>query len=148
MGYLTIYFICFYIIHIANIATNIFIIYALRRLGKLGNISFWLIYCLTISDCFVGLSGLAFEIYFACCYIASNCYAYLYIWEMREFFQSYSFRFTTVIAIDRSIRMKYLTRYNDIMTKRKAYIVLILSALLGLVQAFGNRSSQRLSWYS
>ena len=144
MENLTIYFICFFMIHIANIATNGFIIYALRKLGKLGNISFWFIYCLSISDCFVGLSGLAFETYFLCCYIGNNCFAYRCIWEMREFFLSYSFRLTTVIAIDRSIRMKYLNRYQDVMTKRKAYIVLILSALLGLAQAYGNLSSQRM----
>ena len=137
-------FIIVCMIDTSNIVTNIFIIYAVRKLGKLGNISFWLIYCLSISDCFVGLSGLAADIFYALCYSGHDCRSLLYLKEVKNFFIANSFRLTTIIAIDRSIRMKYLNKYCNVMTKTKAYLMLISSAMLGLVQFFGNIFSQRI----
>ena len=99
-----------------------------------------------ISDCIVGLSGLAADIYYAWCYSGHNCNSIFYAWEVKNYFISYSFRLTTVIAIDRSIRMKYLNRYSTLMMKTKAYLILTLSAVLGLVQFSGIMYSHRITF--
>ena len=49
----------------------------------------------------------------------------------------YSGRLTIIIAIDRSIRMKYLHMYNSKMTKTKANLVLMVNAVLDIVQFVG-----------
>ena len=98
-----------------------------------------------MSDCIVGLSGLAADIYYSWCYSRHNCNSTFYAKKVESFFIAYSFRLTTVIAIDRSIRMKYLNRYSNVMTKTKAYLILTLSAVLGLVQFAGTISSQRIT---
>ena len=126
---------------ISNVLFNVFIIYALRKLDKLSNISYWFIFFLSISDCLVGITGLAFDVFMACCILQSDCPIQRYLSELRIFFLAFSGRLTTVIAIDRSIRMKYLNRYNSIMTKMKANTILILNTILGLVQFVGKLSS-------
>ena len=136
---LIIKFIALWLIDILNIFTNAFIIYALRRLGKLTNISFWFIYWLSISDCFVGLTGLSTDIYsFYCKLLKQESWQRKYVVEMRIFFLAYSMRLITIIAIDRSIRMKYLYKYNSMITKAKAYLVLLVNAVLGIVQFVGS----------
>ena len=141
-----IYLIILLVIDTSNIITNLFIIYALRKLGKQSNISFWFIYCLSISDCLVGLSGFTSNMYYACCHSVQDFWTISYAREVKDFFIAYSFRLTTVIAIDRSIRMKYLNRYSNVMTKKKAYLILTLSAVLGLVQFAGCISLHRITF--
>ena len=122
---------------------NIFIIYALRKLKKLNNISFWFLYCLSISDFLVGLSGFALDISSASCPIRLNWYWIRYFFEVRSYFLGYSARLTTIIAIDRSIRMKYLFKYNSIMTKTKANLILMTNAVLGTVNFVGSLGSHK-----
>ena len=117
---------------------NIFIIYALRKLKKLDNISFWFLYWLSISDLFLGLSGFALDINFVSCLSRFNCHWLPYIYAVRSYFIGYSARLTTIIAIDRSIRMKYLNKYNTIMTKTKANIVLLVNVVIGAVRIVGS----------
>ena len=120
---------------------NIFIIYALRKLKKLSNTSFWFLYWLSISDVFVGLSGFAFDISSVSCPTKLNWYWIRYIFEVRAYFLGYSARLTTIIAIDRSIRMKYRFKYNSIMTKTKANAILMTNAVLGTVNFIGSFGS-------
>ena len=143
---LIIYFIFAFTIDISNMVTNLFIIYALRKLGKLGNISFWFMYCLSISDCFVGLSGFAFDVLYAYLKTGRSGNWIPYVIALRSFFIAYSGRLTTVIAMDRSIRMKLLYKYNTIMTKTKACLVLMVNALLGVVHIAGSFGSLRIAF--
>ena len=117
---------------------NIFIIFALRKLKKLSNISFWLLYWLSISDLFVGLSGFTLDLSYVSCLTRLNCYWIPYIYAVRSYFTGYSARLTIIIAVDRSIRMTSLYNYNSIMTKRKANIILISNGLLGIVKFVGS----------
>ena len=131
-----------FLIDISNILLNVFIIYALRKLDKLSNISYWFIFFLSISDCLVGITGLAYDAHHALyCSSKQDSSSCRYVSELRTFFLAFSGRLTTVIAIDRSIRMKYLNRYNTIMTKMKANTILILNTILGLVQFIGDLAS-------
>ena len=122
---------------------NIFIIYALRKLKKLNNISFWFLYWLSISDLFVGLSGFTLDINFVSCLSRFNCHWILNLYIVRSYFIGYSARLTTIIAIDRSIRMKYLHKYNTIMTKTKANMVLLVNAVIGAVRFVGSMGPHR-----
>ena len=122
---------------------NIFIIYALRKLKKLNNISFWFLYWLSISDLFLGLSGFALDINFVSCLSRFNCHWLPYIYAVRSYFIGYSARLTTIIAIDRSIRMKWLHKYNTIMTKTKANIVLLVNVVIGAVRFVGSMGPHR-----
>ena len=135
------YFILAFPIDISNVFMNIFIIYALRKLKKLNNISFWLLYWLSISDLFVGLSGFTLDISFISCLSRFSCYWFRYIYAMRSYFIGYSARLTTIVAIDRSIRMKYLYKYNTIMTKTKADMVLLVNVAIGIVRFVGSFGS-------
>ena len=132
------YFIFAFPIDISNVFTNIFIIYALRKLKKLSNISFWLLYWLSISDLVIGLSGFTLDISYVSCLTRLNCYWIPYIYAVRSYFTGYSARLTIVIAVDRSIRMTSLYNYNSIMTKRKANIMLIFNGLLGIGKFSGS----------
>ena len=125
---------------------NIFIIYALRKLKKLNNISFWFLYWLSISDLFVGLSGFTLDISFVSCLSRFNCYWIPYIYAVRSYFTGYSARLTIIIAVDRSIRMKSLYNYNSIMTKWKANIVLIINGVLGIVKFVGSLGPNKRSF--
>ena len=58
----------------------------------------------------------------------------------------YSGRLTIIIAIDRSIRMKYLLRYNSIMTKTKANLVLVVNGVLDIVQFAGTHGPHKKSF--
>ena len=122
---------------------NIFIIYALRKLKKLDNISFLFLYWLSISDLFLGLSGFALDINFVSCLSRFNCHWLPYIYAVRSYFIGYSARLTTIIAIDRSIRMKWLHKYNTIMTKTKANIVLLVNVVIGTVRFVGSMGPHR-----
>ena len=117
---------------------NMFIIYALRKLKKLSSISFWFLYWLSISDLFVGLSGFILDINAGSCLTGLNCHWVPYTLAVRSYFVSYSARLTIVIAIDRSIRMKYLYKYNSIMTKTKANMVLLVNVVIGIVRFVGS----------
>ena len=140
------YFIFAFSIDTSNVFVNIFIIYGLQKLKKLSNISFWLIYWLSISDLFVGLSGFTLDISYVSCLTRLNCYWLRYFFEVRAFFLGYSVRLTIIIAIDRSIRMKYLLKYNSIMTKTKANIVLIVNGILGIINCIGNLGPHRITF--
>ena len=130
----------------SNIITNVFIIYALRKLGKLGNTSFWFIYFLSISDCFVGLSGFAFDVLYVIMKTGHSGNWMSYVMALRSFFIGYSGRLTTIIAIDRSIRMKFLCKYNTIMTRTKACLVLMINALLGVIHTAGTFGSMAVTF--
>ena len=131
------YYIFAFPIDTSNVFMNIFIIYALRKLKKLSNISFWFLYWLSISDLFVGLSGFTLDVNSRSCPTRHNCYWIPYILKVRSYFIGYSARLTIIIAIDRSIRMKYLHMYNSKMTKTKSNIVLMVNALIGTVRFVG-----------
>ena len=129
--------ILFYIIDLSNIILNSIIVYSLRKLKKTNIISYWLLYCLSISDIFVGISSL----------IPHTLYVTLDPSSLDEktlilpalplyFFIHNSGILIFVVAIDRSIRLRYLHKYNTIMTWRKAYILVssccISAALLAV----------------
>ena len=129
--------IVFIILHLSNIILNGMLAYSLKKLKKIKIISFWFIYCLCISDTFVGITGF-------CCHFALLSFTFepkytalWYIYQLSAFMMvlctGVSGWICVVIGIDRFIRMRYLIRYNVIMTKRKAQVAVALSFLLSSV---------------
>ena len=122
------------LVDLSNIIVNIFLVLALRKLKKLRT-SYRLILLMSISDICVGCSALVSHMSNALCITKRLCapkfqrYAAL----MAFFFLYFAGRFTIIIAIDRFIRMRYLIRYDRIMTKLRAILMIAASALVGVV---------------
>ena len=121
------------LVDITNIGINIYIIYALRKLKKLRNISYWFIFFLSVSDCLVGITGFTLDLSRLICHLRFICTSLRFLNYTIFFLISYSGRLTMIIAIDRSLRMKYLNKYKSMMTKRKANVLLCANGALGLI---------------
>ncbi len=111
------------------IIANSVLIHVLRKLQKLGTISFKLVLVLSISDILVGINTL---MVFTLHEVVDK--------EMQEaaglctnialyFCGCFSFCMVSIIAFDRYTHMKYLTNYVTIMTNRRA-IIMVGTALL------------------
>ena len=119
-----------YIISASNVAVNSFLIYALWKRNKLEIVSYWLIFCLSISDVCFGLFALINEsLKF---HLKTHCWNDFtcFVTESFElFFASFSATFLLTVAIDRFIHMKFVLRYHEIMTKKRAVILVVLNVI-------------------
>ena len=119
-----------YLVSFSNISLNSLLIHALRKRKKLNIISYWLIFCLSISDVFIGIFGLIDEslpfIFSSSCEDNDFC---IVTKAVRSFFANFSSTFVLVVAIDRFIHMKYPLQYATIMTKRWAAVLVCLNAV-------------------
>ena len=117
------------------VATNAFLIHALRKLDKLKTISFKFVLSLCISDISLGVVLLIFEpiIY----YSMSDLDTILKYSKISGFFifsfVSLSAILTICIAVDRFIHMKYLLKYRLIMTKFRAMMMIIISTIVSFL---------------
>lgn len=107
-----------------GIVINLLLIHALWRLKMLNKASFRFVSCLCVSDTlfcatFIAVQAIDFFGRLSSCIQA--------IWG---FFWLLSPLITLIIAIDRLIRMKYLLRYNTIMTTCRANGLLVAGIIL------------------
>lgn len=123
------------LVDFTNIIVNIYLVHALQKLKKLRTLSFRLILLMSISDICVGCSALVSHISYVLCDARRMCPANFqrYADLTAFFFLYFAGRFTVIIAIDRFIRMRYLIRYDRIMTNLRAILLIAASALLGVV---------------
>ena len=130
------------VIDTTNIILNSLMVCSLKKLKKTSIISYWLIFCMSISDALVGIFGMTSHATFiylqthpeennerVVTFIIWTNYLFIYFFQV-------SGGITTVIAIDRFIRMRYLNRYNNIMTWRKAYILIAIPSIFYLGTAY------------
>ena len=118
------------LIALSNIITNAFLLHALYKCKKSYNLSFLFVKFLSISDVTVGVSQM---IYLVCrCFIAY--YSTATITVMHSTIQTmfyitspFSGGMILIIAADRYIHMKYLTKYNVIMTRNRAWILIFMN---------------------
>ena len=125
------------VIDFTNIIVNLFLVHALRELKKLHSLSHRFILLMSISDICVGLSGI-FSHTINIINIPKGIYDsdfQNYTAVISMFFISFTGRFTVIIALDRYVRMHYLTRYEKIMTNKRAVLLVSANVLLGLVSA-------------
>ena len=119
-----------YLLSLSNILLNLFLIYALRQRKKLKVTSYWLIFCLSSSDVFFGISSAVNQSLWPTtkkkCWENDVCFA---IDGCEFFFSNFSATFLLIIAIDRFIHMKYPLRYQSIMTKNRAILLFCFNAI-------------------
>lgn len=110
-----------------NIVGNAFLIYALKRTGQTKTISMHYIIFMSASDVILGIAGIilvtmtTFEPFDKYCWLISFTQFTLNTWS------SFSPLMVVLIAFDRYLHMKYLERYTIIVTKKRAYSLVIFA---------------------
>ena len=124
------------VVAVMNIVANAFLIHALRRLKKLQNISHKFIAILSISDICIGTSLLLTEPAF---WFLSNETHILVLTKcsgvLLYTFSQFSGLMILAIAVDRYIHMKYLVKYNLLMTNRRAVILVVFNIIATLLSS-------------
>ena len=124
------------LVDISAIFLNGIVAYVLKKQKKTNIVSFWFIYCLSISDVLVGVTALALHIVV----ILQSLNFSSTLLLLRQIFasgvafsMSFSGRLILIISIDRCIHMKYLRRYSTIMTKFRARLIMSFNVSLGIL---------------
>ena len=111
------------------ILLNTFLAYALWKLKKLQILSYKFILGLCLADTVVGLNGLVYHVLMVVYWNKNNELLSTGKAVVRPFVE-FSSRFIFIIAIDRAIRMRYLTRYDTVMTNKRAIVIVFGSLLI------------------
>ena len=115
--------IIFFVVAVANIVTNSLLIYLMQKIRRIGEVTHVFILCLCISDICVGFNQILCVILRV---FMDNIDRDVTHWlALVSFFVSYLFEplsahLLILVAMDRYIHLRYLTRYSIIMTKRRA----------------------------
>ena len=126
------------LLDISAIVLNGLIAYVLKRHKKTRIITFWFIYCLSISDVMVGVTHLVHHMLLIKLFSHPRG-TFLnsldnVVWRFSEYFLSTSGRLIFIIAVDRCIHTKYLIKYSTIMTQFRAHFLLFLNGVIGLIR--------------
>ena len=131
------YIIVFMLLDIPAIILNGLLAYILKKHNKTTIVTFWFIYCLSISDVIVGVSGLVYHLLLLLLYwdsantvLLSLCTA---AFEFLHYILSTSGRFILIIAIDRCIHLTYLNQYTLIVTHFRARLATLLNVIVGMI---------------
>ena len=113
---------------------NGLIAYVLKKHKKTSIVTFWFIYCLSISNVMVGVTGLIYH-------LLQLLGLEKAVWNIpqmisKEFYRYY--RFTSwllilIIAVDRCIHMKYPQKYSIIATRFRARIIMLFTIVFGIL---------------
>ena len=121
------------ILDVSAILLNGLIAYVLRKHKKTSIVTFWFIYCLSISDVMVGVSGLFFHSVLLKILLGSSSAFWVSLRKASaisiDYFLMTSGHLIFFTAIDRCIHMKYLNKYSMIMTKSKACWIIVFSVV-------------------
>lgn len=119
-----------YFLHTMAIITNTCLIFSLCKLKKIRVISFRLVFYLSLSDVFSAIFGIALDSVTISANGSKSVNDTLrLITVFHTFFMNFSLILILVIAVDRFIHMKYLINYPRIMTRKKAVVAVVLSAI-------------------
>ena len=115
--------IIFFVVAVANIATNSLLIYLMQRIRRIGDVTHVFILCLCISDICVGFNQILCVVLRV--FMDSIDREVTHWLALVSFFLSYLFEplsaaLLILVAMDRYIHLRYLTRYSIILTKRRA----------------------------
>ena len=115
------------------VAANSILIHAIRKLDKLKKVSFKFILYLSISDISIGIIQLLLQ-FSIILPQPGSIDAKTFGGQYAIYFASHmSGGMTVILAIDRYIHMKHLSRCNDIITKRRANIAIIGCTIINLI---------------
>ena len=118
------------IIAVSNISINSFLLHALHKYRKSYNLSFLFVRFLCISDLAVGVSQF---VYLVCrCFVgyySAETTAAMHLAVQTLFYITgpFSGGMILIIAADRYVHMKYLIKYNIIMTRNRARILILMN---------------------
>ena len=126
------------IIALFNILGNSFLIYALKKTGQTTTFSLQLIILMSTSDLATGIVALSLTNALLWRDYDLHCQVNTATQFMHVAFAGFSFSAVLLIAIDRFLHMKYLQRYPLIITKRRAYsmVIFVFSIYLLAAAAF------------
>ena len=122
---------------ISAIFLNGLVAYVLKRHKKTSIITFWFIYCLSISDVMVGVSCLVYHLLLLRLSLDSKTSLLEILikvaYRCLEFFFAMSGHIIFIIAVDRSIHMKYLNKYSRLMTRSRSQFIMLCNVIFGLL---------------
>eukprot|EP00112_Aurelia_sp_Birch-Aquarium-sp1_P024737 Seg796.10 transcript_id=Seg796.10/GoldUCD/mRNA.D3Y31 product="Beta-2 adrenergic receptor" protein_id=Seg796.10/GoldUCD/D3Y31 len=123
-----------YLLCFAAMLANSYLVYALHKLKKLSLVSYRFVLYLSISDILMGFLGIitnSLSLAHAKIFDSKHPLHEFYQWVAT--FQIFCINFSLVciliIAVDRLIHMRYMTRYNSIMTKRRGLIIIMINVI-------------------
>ena len=134
-----------FLIHIAisllldcsAILFNGLVAFVLKKHKKTRIVTFWFIYCLSISDTLVGVTGLIYHVLWLTTSLTSGTLSRSSL--TRVIFKVLHYLFQTsgqlifIIAVDRYIHMKYSNKYSTIMTQSKALLIMLFNIAFGIL---------------
>ena len=125
------------VLDLSSITLNGLIAYVIKKDKKTRIVTFWYIYCLSISDVMIGATGLIHHwllLYnFLDPFNASWTLLHIILGVIYGYFTMTSWMLILIIAIDRYIHMKYPHNYNLIMTRFRARLIMLFDILFGIL---------------
>lgn len=121
------------IVSIANIVTNSILVHSLRKLKKFNTVSYKFILFLSISDICNSISLTVSAIAFYCATTEAQ-HAFIDVMRggMMFSFSNFSGFMIVSIAVDRYIHIRHFSKYNQIVTKQRATILVIFLIFMSL----------------
>lgn len=126
------------LIAVSNISINSFLLHALNRLKRTSTVSFLFVKFLCASDISVGISQVLYLVCRSLIRFYSSDMASALDFTMQTIFyiaSPFSGGMILVIAADRYMHMKYLTKYSAIMTRGRALILVFMNFVFQLTTA-------------
>ena len=120
------------------VSVNSFLIYALYKTKQLRKLSSRLIAYLALSDCCVGIFMVFIIIHLLRRKGGSTCLFELLAQFTCVLFSEFSALQIMIIALDRFLRMKFLNRYQEYMTRRRAALMMLFNAAMSVSFAVGS----------
>lgn len=124
------------VLAILTVTANVFVLYALIATEQLNNISIRLIFFLSIADACIGGYGLSAEVII---YLRSGnkriCQLELFSEFCMVFLGHTSAYIIGLIGFDRYFRIKYLTRYKEVVKSGRMHVALFILTLVALLQS-------------
>ena len=121
------------IVSIANMVTNSILVHSLRKLQKFNTISYKFILYLSISDICNGISLTVSAIAFYCATTeAQHVIIDIVRGGLMFSFSNFSGFMIVCIAVDRYIHIRHFSKYNQIVTKQRARILIIFLMIMSL----------------
>ena len=126
-----------FLLDVLAILLNGLVAYVLKKHKKTSIITFWFIYFLSITDVMVGVSCLMYHSLLLRLSLDSKTFLLEILIKVAfrclEFFFAMSGHLIFIIAVDRSIHMKYLNKYSRIMTRSRARFIMLFNAIFVLL---------------
>ena len=121
------------VIAVLNIAGNAILIWGLYKTRQTNTISFRYIIFMSISDLVCGAGSLVLLTFIPWNYYVMDCLLYLSTQCFLGICNGFSMSMVALVALDRYLHMRYLERYGIVFTKKRAYLLSLVSFFSAIV---------------